>query len=77
MTRQGFTSQGSRTEHDTLGARELPAAALYGSQTDRAIENFRISGRTLAEWPGFIAAFASVKEACAFANHALGQLPQV
>lgn len=70
MTRQGF-----RIEQDTLGVRELPAGALHGSQTDRAIENFRISGRTLAEWPGFIAAFASVKEACAFANHALGKLP--
>ena len=44
MTRQGF-----RIEQDTLGVRELPAGALHGSQTDRAIENFRISGRTLAE----------------------------
>jgi aspartate ammonia-lyase len=60
-----------RSESDTLGVRVLPSGALYGSQTDRAMENFRISGRTLAEWPAFVAAFASVKEACAFANLSL------
>lgn len=69
--------QSFRIEEDTLGARQIPATALYGSQTDRAVENFRISGRTLAEWPAFISAFATVKEACAFANHSLGILPDI
>jgi aspartate ammonia-lyase len=65
-----------RVETDTLGSREIPIDALYGAQTDRALENFRISGRTLAEWPVFIRAFASVKEACAFANFSLGKLSE-
>ncbi|HMJ44006.1 MAG TPA: lyase family protein [Pseudolabrys sp.] len=63
-----------RIEQDALGNRQVPAAALCGSQTDRAIENFPISGRTLAEWPEFIWSFACVKEACAFANRSLGKL---
>ena len=65
-----------RVEVDTLGSREIPAGALYGAQTDRAVENFSISGRTLAEWPAFIHAFASVKQASAFANYSLGKLPE-
>jgi aspartate ammonia-lyase len=65
-----------RLEKDTLGERSVPAEALYGSQTDRAVENFPISGRTLAEWPVFPWAFACVKEACAFANLSLGKLPE-
>jgi aspartate ammonia-lyase len=76
MTRPARPSQAFRTETDSLGRRDVPADALYGAQTDRAVENFPISGRTLAEWPRFIAAFATVKEACAFANHALGRLPE-
>ena len=68
--------QAFRVEEDTLGTRKIPIDALYGSQTDRAIENFQISGRTLAEWPFFIMAFTFVKEACAFANLSLGKLPE-
>ena len=36
-----------RIEHDTMGEVRLPAAAYYGAQTQRAVENFPISGRTL------------------------------
>ena len=71
-----MTTPAFRVEVDTLGSREIPARALYGVQTDRAVENFAISGRTFAEWPGFIQAFANVKQASAFANYSLGKLPE-
>ncbi len=58
----------TRTEHDLLGERSVPANALYGIQTLRAIENFAISGIELREFPTLIAALASVKEAAALAN---------
>ena len=63
-----------RTEHDLLGNREVPSAALYGVQTLRALENFPISGTHVGEFPTLIAALASVKEAAALANEELGLL---
>ncbi len=62
-----------RTEHDTLGAMEVPAEALYGAQTARAVANFPLSG-----WPlpaGFLAALARIKAAFARANGERGLLP--
>ena len=59
----------SRPEHDLLGDRDVPATALYGIQTLRAMENFAISGVELREFPGLVCALASVKEAAALANH--------
>ncbi len=59
-----------RTETDLLGEREVPAAALYGIHTIRAVENFPVSGRRVN--PAIIHAFGAVKLACARANHALG-----
>jgi aspartate ammonia-lyase len=58
----------TRLEHDLLGERDVPASALYGIQTLRAIENFCISGIELCEFPTLIAALATVKEAAARAN---------
>src|SRR5216117_4073332 len=58
----------TRREHDLLGERDVPADALYGIQTLRAIENFAISGIELREFPTLVAALASVKEAAALAN---------
>src|SRR3954465_3285990 len=58
----------TRREHDLLGEREVPASALYGIQTLRAIENFAISGIELREFPTLVAALATVKEAAALAN---------
>src|SRR5216117_1659398 len=58
----------TRREHDLLGERDVPAGALYGIQTLRAIENFCISGIELREFPTLIAALATVKEAAALAN---------
>jgi fumarate hydratase class II len=62
-----------RTESDSIGPVLIPSEALWGAQTQRAIENFPISGQPMpAE---FIAALALVKSACAHANRALGVLP--
>ena len=61
-----------RTERDTMGEVRLPSAAYYGAQTQRAIENFPISGRRIA--PELIHALGRVKWAAATANHALGLL---
>ena len=61
-----------RVEKDSLGEMKVPAAALYGSQTQRAVENFPISGEPLpAE---FIHALGLVKTAAARVNAALGLL---
>ncbi|RYG43287.1 MAG: aspartate ammonia-lyase, partial [Chitinophagaceae bacterium] len=60
-----------RIEHDFLGEREIPAAAYYGIQTLRAMENFHITGITNMSEPLFIRAFAFVKKAAAMANRHL------
>jgi aspartate ammonia-lyase len=66
----------TRREHDLLGERDVPADALYGVQTLRAIENFAISGVQLREFPTLISALAAVKEAAAIANLELGLLDE-
>jgi aspartate ammonia-lyase len=63
-----------RTETDSLGAVEVPGEAWYGSQTQRAVENFPITGVTIAGFPHLIRAFALVKKASAHANMDLGIL---
>jgi len=62
----------TRTERDSLGPVQVAEEALWGAQTQRAIENFDISG--LKQSPAFIAATALVKLAAAQVNIALGQL---
>jgi len=69
----GFSGP-TRREHDLLGERDVPQAALYGVQTLRAIENFPITGVTLRDFPELIIALAQVKEAAAAANLELGEL---
>ena len=66
-------SQATRTEHDLLGDRAVPAGAYYGIQTARALENFHISGVELRLYPNLIQAFAMVKLAAARANVDCGQ----
>ncbi|WP_344790838.1 class II fumarate hydratase [Gryllotalpicola daejeonensis] len=61
-----------RIEHDTMGEVRVPRNALYAAQTQRAVENFPISGRTLE--PAQIAALARIKKAAALANKELGTL---
>jgi aspartate ammonia-lyase len=63
-----------RTEHDSLGERELPNSAYYGVQTVRALENFAISGVPLSNFAHFVNALAHVKKAAAQANAQLGCL---
>src|SRR4029078_273216 len=70
----GFTGARTRTEHDWLGERPVPDAALYGVQPLRALENFPITGTALREFPALIEALAAVKEAAAVANAELGLL---
>src|SRR3982074_3291148 len=61
-----------RTERDTLGEVRVPDAALYGAQTQRAVENYPISG--LREHPAFIRAFVLLKKAATLANSELGAM---
>ena len=60
-----------RTEHDLLGERPVPAGALYGISTVRAVENFPLSGRRVH--PELIHAYGAVKLACARTNRELGR----
>ena len=61
-----------RTEKDSMGAMQVPADALYGASTQRAVLNFPISGRPVPA--GFIRGLGVVKAACARANEELGKL---
>ncbi|GJD55370.1 aspartate ammonia-lyase [Methylobacterium dankookense] len=69
-----MSNAATRTEHDLLGDREVPEAAYYGIHTLRAVENFSITGTTLAACPDLIRALAAIKQAAALANHELGLL---
>lgn len=61
-----------RIEHDTMGEVRVPINALYGAQTQRAVENFPISGSGLES--AQIAALARIKKSAALANKQLGVL---
>jgi len=61
-----------RTEKDTLGEVKVPAGAYWGAQTQRAVENFPVSG--LRAHPALVRAHVMVKLAAARANHDLGKL---
>lgn len=67
MTKKQF-----RSERDSMGELQVPADALYGAQTQRAVNNFPISGIPMPR--GFIRALGLVKSACATANEKLGLL---
>ncbi len=61
-----------RTEKDSLGDVEVPADALYGAQTQRAVDNFQISGQRMPR--AFIRALGQIKRAAAIANRETGML---
>lgn len=61
-----------RVERDSLGEIRLPDGALYGAQTQRAVENFRVSG--MRPWRAFIWSIAAIKQSAAQVNHDLGLL---
>jgi fumarate hydratase class II len=68
--------QDYRIEHDTMGEVRVPADALYRAQTQRAVENFPISGTPLEA--AHIHALAAIKAAAAKVNGELGVLePEV
>jgi len=67
-------SKKTRTEHDLLGPKEVPADAYYGVQTARALENFQLSGILTNHYPGTVEAWAIVKLAAARANADVGAL---
>ncbi len=64
----------TRTEKDTMGEMRVPASALYGASTQRAVLNFPMSGRPLPR--AIIEAYALIKAACAKANRELGILSE-
>lgn len=62
-----------RIETDSMGEVKVPADKLYGAQTQRSLDNFRIGGHRFP--PAIIRAFGLVKKAAALSNHDLGLLP--
>ena len=62
-----------RTEHDTMGEVQVPRDALWKAQTQRAVENFPISGTPIE--PALVAALGMIKGAAAQTNARLGRLP--
>ena len=64
----------TRIEHDLLGDMAIPADAWYGIQTQRALDNFAITGVPISHFPHFVKALAMVKAAAARANRDLGLL---
>src|SRR5690349_7354344 len=61
-----------RREKDTLGDVQVPEQALWGAQTQRAVDNYPISG--YRPFPAFVKATVLVKKAAAMANHDAGRL---
>ena len=64
----------TRIEHDSFGPLQVPAAALYGAQTQRAVQNFPISGLRMPR--NFLRALGLIKAAAAESNGSLGLLPK-
>jgi len=67
------TSPAFRTEHDSMGELQVPADALWGAQTQRAVQNFPVSGQPMPR--GFIRALGLIKAAAATVNTELKLLP--
>ena len=61
-----------RIERDSMGELRVPADALWGAQTQRAVQNFPLSGLRMPR--AFIRALGLIKEAAALANQELGEL---
>src|SRR5262245_30035830 len=67
-----MTDKKVRIERDSMGELRVPAEALWGAQTQRAVQNFPLSGLRMPR--AFICALGLIKEAAAGANQELGQL---
>ena len=68
---QPGTPAGFRTEHDSMGEVQVPADALWGAQTQRAVQNFPISGEPLPR--ELIMALGAIKAAAAEVNAEIGR----
>ncbi|KKD02709.1 hypothetical protein TN53_39070, partial [Streptomyces sp. WM6386] len=66
--RTAMTAAVTRSEHDLLGDRDVPADVYWGVHTLRATENFAITGTPISAYPHLLDALAAVKEAAALAN---------
>lgn len=73
-TRAPLATGRFRLERDSLGKRAIPEEVYYGIQTQRAVENFPISGTPISAYPFLIVALGCVKKAAALANRELGLL---
>ena len=73
-TQQNTDNPLTRTEADLIGAQAVPADALYGIQTQRAHQNFNITGVPISHFPELVKALAMVKLAAAKANYQHGLL---
>ena len=71
-----MTEQKYRVESDLIGELQVPIDAYYGVQTQRAINNYKISTTHMYDYPEYIIAMAYVKMAAAQANTELGVLPK-
>lgn len=69
-----MTKPAYRTEHDSMGAVSIPAEALFGPQTQRAVDNFTLSDKPMPA--SFVRAVALIKQAAAETNTVLGLLDQ-
>ncbi len=67
-------SEKYRVEHDSMGELQVPADALWGAQTQRAVQNFPVSGQRMPR--AFIRALGLIKGSAAEVNGALGLLPK-
>lgn len=74
LSQVGLFAQGTRTEKDLLGEKQIPNDAYYGVQTARALENFQISGVATKFYPDYVRAYAIVKLAAARANTEVGRM---
>ena len=63
-----------RTESDLLGELQVPAEAYYGVQTQRALNNYKISTTRMCDYPDYVIAMACIKLAAAQTNKELGAL---
>ena len=66
--------QNYRIESDLLGELKVPADAYYGVQTQRALDNYKISTTRMCDYPEYVISIAYVKMAAAAANAELGVL---
>ena len=71
-----MSEQKFRVESDLIGELQVPIDAYYGVQTQRAINNYKISNTRMCDYPEYIIAMAYVKMAAAAANTELGVLPR-